>query len=112
MIGIIVALAVVAVAFIGCSYFLLRKLGVREKLTARSVQFGLITLILNGIFQPIFATVGMIGIGQILGTVAVFFYVRKVLVVNTGVAIAIAVLLPIIAALISAPILLLVFNAS
>lgn len=96
--------------YVALSYPLLKRLGVRERVIFRAIKFGLSLFFVQVVFQPYFAAHGMIEVGQILGLIASFFYVRKVLRVTVTQNILIIILLPIGAAAIAAPILFLLFK--
>lgn len=110
--GIIILIAIFIVFGSYClvSYPVLKKLGVDANLAMRSIKFGTSIAAIQIVFQPIFAAFDAIFFGQVLGMICSFFYVKRVLNISTGKNIAIIVLLPMVAVVIAAPILLLFFN--
>lgn len=112
MIVVVVALLIFLGVYCVLSYPLLRKLGVSENLVVRSSKFGLCIAGIQLGVQGAAASMGYAAMGSFWAVVASFFYVRSVLNVDWRVNILIVLLLPTVAGMLAAPILLVLFRAT
>mgnify|MGYP000075885967 CR=1 FL=1 len=106
------AAVVALLVFILLSYPLLKWLGVEGNLWERAIKFGASVFGIIAITQtPIGFFLGM-GAGQVLSLVFVYLYVGKVIDAPTNIKVAVSIFFPILAALIVAPVFVLLVNAT
>ncbi|WP_423894272.1 hypothetical protein [Candidatus Pelagadaptatus aseana] len=97
-------------SFCTLSYFLLKKLGVKEHLAWRASKFGLSLASIQIFVQLVASTLTNSSFGSLAVIFVSYFYVRSVLNIQWKINVAIIILLPILSGLLAAPLLLVLFN--
>ena len=96
------------------SYFLLQKLGVRNRLVKRAFVFGTtlgILLVILPLSLMLFGVDLISILGAFLGPVLGYWYVQRVLVVKWYINVAVVVCMPLVAGLFASPLLYLYFKS-